>query len=57
VGLAEAVIALLALILGTVYQGESVFFDDKNVADAGDYTHIMPLAFLTFSNIYVKYSL
>ncbi len=30
------------------------FIDDKNVSDAGDYAHIMPLAFFTFGNVYVE---
>jgi hypothetical protein len=30
------------------------FIDDKNVSDAGDYAHIMPLAFFAFGNVYVE---
>jgi hypothetical protein len=41
---------------GICFQGKvsQYFIDDKNVSDTGDYAHIMPLAFLTFGNVYVE---
>jgi hypothetical protein len=30
------------------------FIEDKHVSDAGDYVHIIPLAFFTFGNVYVE---